>query len=101
MIHKGFIFTGIASINGSLILRHNTLRVTSAFLRFEGGLKEDLVLYPKDVLSISSFGFVPILWRGVKFKMSGESMHGEIVFTFYVNPNRVVDKISEVGFCFG
>ncbi len=82
-------------------MRHNLLRVTPEFLRFEGVLKEDLTLYPKDIVSIGKFGFIPIIWRGVKFKVSSETLNGKITFTTWGSPNKVINKIKEFGFSCG
>ena len=74
-----------------------TLNVTKDKLELIVTLSGTLTFYPKDIISIEPYSFLPLIGQGVKINHKIANYNKKIIF-WTSNPKQIINQIKQIGF---
>lgn len=53
---------------------------------------------PREVVALEPYGWIPVLWRGVRIIHAVDRFPGSIIFWCFGSPERLIERITGLGF---
>lgn len=74
------------------------LYVDKEVLKINASIVGNLMFQPKDIISIETYTFIPIIGQGIKINHRIENYNPKVIFLTFKDPNFVIGEIKKTGF---